>query len=604
MRAGGFGRTLWSSLAALFFLVPASARADGSRSVQFQFTPTSHAQLALWIEAQDGTFLKTVGLTQSVSTRGIGNRPGASQMNSGYRYPYGRREGVLPVWAHRRAAAPGAQLFPRVIFQHRSSEGMTSRTSEDSSPDQYFCLSFLEKTGAVDQSTRDKALDAVTCASGFNSDKGRFMTQADVAAGYSEPAEVMGQGITRPLELTSPYPPRRDVTRCTGGNVCYDGNDVDSFAQNALAVMPDLDAITMATPAGDTAQSVMFVVPEDWADGDYVAWLEVSKEGDYNDTFNDRTLPTPRTPPAAWDTYALNYGYPYRGQPSVVYQVPFTIGRDGVTATSLPVGYGDEEGWGPAAAALNPMGDGAITDDPVNAPGSGADRLRRQPDQTRLRVQTGSCPTHAPPGAPLQLAAVPDSSPRHSHEWGSLRFVEPSGDKPIGHYEVRVGLKPMADGDEASFLQDPPGVTAAIDPVALMIDGMMPGSAVEVPFGGMVPLTTFYVGVRAVDVCGVAGPVAVTTVTTTKINFTKLSGCFVATAAYGTAMQPQVQALRVARDALRARSTTFATATDLYYRAGPVAAELVGRSDTARAVVRHLLAPVVAVSEAAVAAGK
>jgi len=603
MRARVVGRARPSALAAaagcLFLFGSGMASADGSRSLEFQFTPTSHAQLALWLETPDGTFLKTVALTQSVATRGIGNRPGASQMNSGYRYPYGRREGVLPVWAHRRAAAPGAQAFPRIIFQHRTYEGKASRSSEDSSPDSYYCLSFKEVTGAVDQSTRDKALDAVTCATPFNSDKGRFMTQADVDSGYSEPAEVMGQGLMRALELTSLYPPRRDVTKCTGGNVCYDGTDVNAFAQHALAVMPDLDAVTMATPAGDAAQSVMFVIPEDWADGDYVAWMEVSKEGDYNATFNDRTFPTPRTPGQAWDGWATDYGYPYRGQPSVVYQVPFTLGGEGVATTAVPAGYGDLAGWGPTAAALNPMGDGAITDDPVNAPGSGADRLRVQADQTRLRVRTGSCPAHAPPGAPVQLMAAADVNPRHSHEWGSLHFVEPASDKPIAQYEVRVGLKPMSAGDEASFLQNPPGVTATIDPVALNVDGAASGQAVDVPFGGMVPLTMFYVGVRAVDVCGVAGPVAVATVMTTNINFTKLSGCFVATAAYGTAMQPQVQALRVARDALRTRSTTFATATDLYYRAGPVAAQLVGRSDSARALVRRLLAPVVAVSQAA-----
>jgi hypothetical protein len=598
MRAAGVVRALSSGLTGvcLLLLGPAIARADGSRSIEFQFTPTSHAQMALWIETPDGTFLKTVGLTQSVATRGIGNRPGASQMNSGYRYPYGRREGVLPVWAHHRAAAPGAQTFPRIIFQHRTYEGKASRSSEDSSPDSYFCLSFREVTGAVDQSTREKALDAVTCATPFNSDKGRFMTQHDVDDQYSEPAEVMGQGIMRALELTSLYPPRRDVTKCTGGNTCFDGDDLNTFGQNALDVMPDLDAVTMATPAGDTPQSVMFVIPPDWADGDYVAWMEVSKEGDYNATFNDRTFPTPRTPGVAWDGWATDYGYPYRGQPSVVYQVPFRLGDDGVATTAGPVGYGDLAGWGPTGAALNPMGDGAITDDPVNAPGSGADRLRLQADQTRLHVQTGTCPTHAPPG-------LPEKNARHSHEWGTLHFIEPESSKAIAHYDVRVGLKPMTDGDEASFLQDPPGVTATIDAVALQVDGGKPGSPVDLSFGGMTPLTTFYVGVRAVDVCGVTGPVAVTTVMTTKINFTKLSGCFVATAAYGTAMEPEVQALRVARDALRARSTTFATATDLYYRAGPVAAQLVGRSDTARAVVRRLLAPVVAVSQAALAAG-
>jgi hypothetical protein len=120
----------------------------------------------------------------------------------------------------------------------------------------------------------------------------------------------------------------------------------------------------------------------------------------------------------------------------------------------------------------------------------------------------------------------------------------------------------------------------------------------------MSPLTTFYVGVRAVDECGVAGPVAVTTLMTTKINFTKLSGCFIATAAYGTAMEPEVQSLRRARDAFRGHSATFATFTDLYYRSGPVAADVVGRSDVARAVVRQLLAPVVAVTQAAFGGGR
>jgi len=227
-----------------------------------------------------------------------------------------------------------------------------------------------------------------------------------------------------------------------------------------------------------------------------------------------------------------------------------------------------------------------------------------QADQSRLRIQSGSCPVHDPPGSPQQLAAAPDSNPRHSHEWGTLHFVEPTSARPIDHYEARVGLGPITAGDEASFLADAPAVTANIDPVALSLPATAPGTAVDIAFGGMSPLTTFYVGVRAVDECGVAGPVAVTTLMTTKINFTKLSGCFIATAAYGTAMEPEVQSLRRARDAFRGHSATFATFTDLYYRSGPVAADVVGRSDVARAVVRQLLAPVVAVTQAAFGGGR
>src|SRR5262245_27607231 len=184
--------------------------------LEFQFTPTKYAQLAIWIERSDGEFLSTVRLTEAVATRGIGNRPGASLMNSGYRWPYGRREGVLPVWATRRAAAPGARKWRRVIFQDRTSEGLASRTSSDQSPDDYFCWSFNRAT------TTREALDAVSCASVFTSDKGRFLTTDDAQAGYAEPWEDPGTTQGRMVELPaeSLYPPRMDVSPCISG--CFD----------------------------------------------------------------------------------------------------------------------------------------------------------------------------------------------------------------------------------------------------------------------------------------------------------------------------------------------------------------------------------------------
>src|SRR6187551_61887 len=143
-------------------------QAFASRAIALNFAATERAQIAIWIEKADGTFMGTVGLTRAVGVRGIGNRPGATQMNSGYHWPYGRREGVLPIWAHRRAAAPGAGQFPRIIFQNRP-EGYASRTCEDSTLDTYFCLAF---TGNANKD----GLDAISCASPFMSDKGRVLT--------------------------------------------------------------------------------------------------------------------------------------------------------------------------------------------------------------------------------------------------------------------------------------------------------------------------------------------------------------------------------------------------------------------------------------------
>ena len=403
------------------------ARAAGERALVFHFSPTARAQIAIWIEKPDGTFLATVGLTQAVSVRGIGNRPGATQMNSGYHWPYGRREGVLPIWAHRRAAAPGAGQFPRIIFQNRL-EGYASQTCLDSTLDTYFCLAFSGN------SNKD-GLDAIACATPFMSDKGRVLTVQDVKAGYAEPTVVGGQSVMRALPLVSLYPPRRDYVPCAADpdpfcrsgviRSCFDFSDVAGYggvvtgypgydatsgatpqkglgyADAARAAMPDIDAVTMATPPADVTQAVMYSVPGDWPSGDYVAWLEINTEGDYNGVFSDATFPTPRVGP--WDGWAMDTGYAYRGQPSVVFSVPFSLAASGVATAVEPAGYGSVDGLGSDAATMHAMDD-SITDDPAANPGSGVDRLRFPPGASyRLEVEVRDgdyCKNQSLPGLP------------------------------------------------------------------------------------------------------------------------------------------------------------------------------------------------------------
>jgi len=591
-----------------------------SRVIEIRYTPTARAQVALWIEKADGTYVQTVSLTQAVGARGIGNRPGAQHMNSGFHWPYGRREGVLPIWAHRRAAASGARQFSRVIFQNRDSEGDASRTSEDSTTENYFCLSFMTAT------TQKNALDAVSCASGFRSDKGRYITAADVASGYSEPVDGSSK---RPLDLVSLYPPRRDVTRCSTSpsSDCVDKADVDKYTGDARNVIPEIDAVTMATaPGGDVEQSILFAVPDSWAAGDYVAWAEVNTEGDSNASY---TFNTPEGP--AWDSWAETYGYSYRGQPSVAFAVPFSLSASSTGMASRPSGYGDVDGYGPSGGDFHPV-DSSITDDPSGAPGSGADRFRLISSKgyrfkVSVRIGAGSpgtggvsgsggeggmgvspgtggwggtdvCATATAPEAPDSLTVAPVSDPKNSYQWGTLHFKVPKSDAPIHDYDVRYSLSPIGDDNLGTA-----ATSASLEAVGLTVPvtGTV-GSSVDVDFGTLQATTKYYVGVRARNDCAVYGPFAVAQFTTSKVNFTKLSGCFVATAAYGSALSSQVESLRVARDALRRRSRVFATATDLYYRSWPAAAAVIARSDATRAVVRTLLGPLVDIATAAEAA--
>ena len=463
---GVVARRLCRCVAAALLLATLRAPAAAQNVLSFKYTPAPRAQIAIWIEDGSGQFLSTVALTEAVGYRGIGNRPGASDMNSGYRWPYGRREGVLPIWAHRRASAPNAQLFPRVVFQSRI-EGLASRTTADQSLDSYYCLQFDAKKSALEE------LDAVSCATPFSSDKGRYLTEQDVMLNYGEPYEpTPGQGVRQPLPLKSLYPPRMDVTRCTAAG-CYDHADVARFADDARAVMPDIDTVTIATPAGDTAQSVLFTVPASWPPGDYHAYIEVNVEGDYNQAWSAQRFPTPTTPMADRDLFSTDYGYPYRGQPSIAWQVSFQLGAGGDIDAGVaePAGRSSWDYWAASYGAIEPIV--TTSADPnaisMNVPNSGIDRLHLDAKGRRFTVQSGKLGTPGtaetperpsvepapPPGAMAGTMASPADAGVHVKAAAAGRPGEPSNtDQPAAMSGVD---EPVRRDDSTAQTLTPPG---------------------------------------------------------------------------------------------------------------------------------------------------
>lgn len=586
-RSGARARWVAASIAlSIVVALPAAAQ---QRVMDLYFRPTRHASLVAWAEQIDpanpdapGTFMGTILLTQLVGRYGLGNRPGASEMNSGWRWPYGRREGVLPVWAHRH----GIQ-FPRVIFQNRLSEGHASRSSDDFSVESWYCLSFTREA-----SSRDN-LDAVSCVSQFHSDKGRFQRADELT--YWEPIE--GGRVT--LEPFSLYPPRTDITRRIGvADGGHDHADVLAFAARARELMPEIDEVTTATPAGNETFRKTFTIPAHWVDGEYVAYLEVNTEGDYNAEFGPSQFPTPQS--ADFDIWARTYGYPYRGQPSVVYRVRFALGS-GIqdVRTVEHVGYGDVDGRGPDGGALHPA-DGSMTDDPTTAPGSGADRLRLVTDdgeRYRFRVFTtgrACTDTTAPPAVPDLVVERHDDT-RHRHEWGYVSFRGVDDPEGISRYELKVAVgEPIT---EASFMR-------AGDMLAT--DGGRAGLRVRVPpagqlterieFGGLNPQTHYYVAIRAVDGCNNAGPISTAEIETSAIEFTTVTPCFVATAAFGSPLADEIGVLRRVRDRHLVTNRAGRAFVSAYEAIGPTLARGIARHESLRALARVGLSPIVAVA--------
>jgi hypothetical protein len=633
-------RALWLTVLAMFALAVvlgsvglAAAQSTSQASLEVSFVPADRAQLAVWVERDDGQFMGTFALTYSVAVAGIGNRPGALEMNSGFRWPYGRREGALPVWAHRRADAPNAKQFKRVIFQNRGSEGFASRTSPDQSVDDHYCLSFNRDTTGRD------ALDAVTCASVFSSDKGRFATAADVQAGYAEPwQDEAGKGSTRALGAESLYPPRRDVTRCTAAG-CTDHVDVASYVQHAREVMPELDAISQATPMGNRRVTWSFSVPSDWSsDHEYVLYVEANVEGDYNAKWSAERFPTPLQPSELWDSWAKTFGYAYRGQPSVVYALPFSLTASSTVQVKTPAGYGALHG---EDGELRPM-DSTISDDPVGAKGSGADRLMdTNGSRVNLTVQTSDPCTRPNPPATCGMKCDPASNscgslycdPRSgtclsycavtpvpgpvqdlvvskypertlAHMWARLSFRSANSTRPVGGYDVRV--KPEGGEWTAAFTHDevqellPVALDVCNDPDNPMSNrclAMQPGTMIDVDLAGLRQSTKYSVSVTPRDaVCSDSGQTMVTEFTMPERTFTTVSPCFIATAAYGSPLASEVSVLRRLRDRYLASHAPGRAFIAAYYELGPKLAAVVREHEWLRSAARALIWPLVFVA--------
>jgi len=73
-------------------------------------------------------------------------------------------------------------------------------------------------------------------------------------------------------------------------------------------------------------------------------------------------------------------------------------------------------------------------------------------------------------------------------------------------------------------------------------------------------------------------------------------GCFIATAAYGSYMEPHVMVLRDFRDRVLLTNNVGRSFVELYYNYSPPVADFIANHDNLRAVVRWSLLPIVGVS--------
>ncbi|MBC7172864.1 MAG: hypothetical protein H5U40_10570, partial [Polyangiaceae bacterium] len=305
--------------------------------------------------------------------------------------------------------------------------------------------------------------------------------------------------------------------------------------------------------------------------------------------------------------------------------------------TSTPAGYANLHGLD---GELRPI-DATITDDPIAAQGSGADRLRSVDGQPRISLHVlsgeicsgdnppsecealcnedvdcpdgflcgvsktcvGRCDENIPPPPVVSFAATTHPDEKSSHHWARLVFVPAQSRRNIVDYRIKVSEEPIVD--DADFVAARNANAAAIDTIGLSvcrteISGNIvcpsPGAATTADMGQLVFETRYHVAMRPVDECGIEGPFVTAEVETTPIHFTTVSPCFVATAAYGSPMAAEVETLRAFRDRYLMTNPPGRAFVSAYYAVGPYLADAIRGSEDLRAASRLALAPFVALA--------
>ena len=361
-------------------------------------------------------------------------------------------------------------------------------------------------------------LDAMSCAS-----KGTF-----------------SKGAYRPFPAEySLYPPRADLKAY---DKAVDSPDVLDFANQN-----DLVAVSQATPppGKELEPSILWVPQVPLQQGDYVAWVELSQESDFNGSHNQMNHPNQPDTVPEWDFE----GHPFLGQPSIVYKVPFKYVAGGYTAIATQ--YAGYSTWDGTDGMIHAP-DVTIT---TNQPGTGAGRLMDVNDGIdlyRVKVQVGAC--EAPPSdmagmGPVDMAGVDagpimpvcpvpapptDVSVASTATAITITFRAPQSGELPNRYDIRYqeGTVPITDTDfdranaELGF-----GEAAA-------------GATLSRTIAGLMPKTSYAIAVRGKNGCNKPSPVVSQVVMTEDQKFTTLSGCFVATAAWGTPMESSLNTLR------------------------------------------------------------
>ena len=488
-------------------------------------------------------FVDTLMVTNMTAARGIGNRPGVSNFLSGPLFPYGKRSMALPIWAHARG-----KLYDTVVMQDGRETWLGFHESL-SSGEPYYCRPLR---------AQEINVDAITCPTRFTSAKGKLDSST-----------------------TSYYPPRNDLTTFSNGDCDMIGGVYPGCAASATELRGA--ERSRCGRGGDAALRRAVHGHVDNPDDASRRRLRAARRGEQGIRQQRRPHPPVVHGSAALRLRAHEQLRPaFGGLPRAdSHRHGAGSGRRGHHVADCRIQRLDGRQRRDQRARRDHLDRRSRIG--RRAPARDLDRRRHRPGArpgAALRIDDGmhaaaACARHRVRGRGRQGRAHRHVGGRHLQERGVRRRLAPS--------RATRFATAKATHDGRGVRGSDPRAPGHARRAWLDRDADPDWAQARDPLRGR--------GARGrhlrADVAARAGRLR-----DTATPFKQIEGCFVATAAWGSALASQVEALRRARDHARSGNAMAAVAVDLYYRAGPPAAAVLRRSDTARAAVRMLLSPV------------